>query len=93
MRIAAKLFATLAALLHVAFFAMESLYWKTPQVMKIFKRTSEQADITSLMAFNQGFYNLFLALGLFYSFYFAYSNLKVQICIVINKLNIQFIYC
>lgn len=60
-----KLFAALAGLFHVVFFTMESFLWKTPRVMKVFKQTSESVELTSLLAFNQGFYNLFLALGVF----------------------------
>jgi putative membrane protein len=30
-----------------------------------FRQTPEQAEVTRLFAFNQGFYNLFLAIGVF----------------------------
>ena len=52
-----------AALLHVLFFALESLWWRQPAVRRAFGLTEEQAETTRLLAFNQGFYNLFLALG------------------------------
>ncbi|HEY6108094.1 MAG TPA: DUF1304 domain-containing protein, partial [Gemmatimonadales bacterium] len=42
---------------------MESLWWTTPQVRARFRQTPEQAATTRLLAFNQGFYNLFLGLG------------------------------
>ena len=57
--------AILAGLVHVLIFCMESLLWTTPQVRGRFRQTPEQADATRLFAFNQGFYNLFLALGTF----------------------------
>jgi len=57
--------AILAGVVHVLIFCMESLWWTTPQVRARFRQTSEQADATRLFAFNQGFYNLFLALGTF----------------------------
>lgn len=57
--------AILAGAVHVLIFCMESLWWTTPQVRARFRQTPEQADATSLFAFNQGFYNLFLALGIF----------------------------
>ena len=52
-----------AGLVHVLIFCMESLLWTTPQVRARFRQSPEQADATKLFAFNQGFYNLFLALG------------------------------
>lgn len=57
--------AILAALIHVIIFCMESLWWTTPQVRARFRQTPEQAATTRLLAFNQGFYNLFLGLGVF----------------------------
>ena len=52
-----------AGLVHVLIFCMETLLWTTPQVRARFRQSPEQADATKLFAFNQGFYNLFLALG------------------------------
>lgn len=59
---AAIFFAGLAALLHVYIFVMESLTWTTPRTRAVFGTTAEEAETTKLLAFNQGFYNLFLAL-------------------------------
>ena len=54
--------ASLAALLHVYVFVMESFLWTTPRVRATFGVTSDaQAEHTKGLAFNQGFYNLFLA--------------------------------
>ena len=55
-------FAALAALLHVYIFVMESLTWTSPRTRATFGTTAEEAETTKLLAFNQGFYNLFLAL-------------------------------
>ena len=62
MRIAALVFAGLAALLHVYIFVMESLTWTSPRTRAAFGTTAEEAETTKLLAFNQGFYNLFLAI-------------------------------
>lgn len=59
---AALIFAGLAALLHVYIFVMESLTWTTPRTRAVFGTTVDEAQTTRLLAFNQGFYNLFLAL-------------------------------
>jgi putative membrane protein len=42
---------------------MESLWWTKPAVIRRFRSTEEEARITKALAFNQGFYNLFLAAG------------------------------
>ena len=56
--------AILAALLHVYIFWMESIAWESPAARKTFGIGSEQeAAVTKPLAFNQGFYNLFLAIA------------------------------
>lgn len=59
---AALVFAALAALLHVYIFTMEALTWTSPRTRATFGTTAEEAETTKLLAFNQGFYNLFLAI-------------------------------
>src|ERR1700733_12502833 len=59
---AGLIFAALAALLHVYIFTMESLTWTSPRTRAAFGTTPEEAETTKLLAFNQGFYNLFLAI-------------------------------
>ncbi len=54
-------FAGLAALLHVYIFVMESLTWTSPRTRAVFGTTAQEAQTTKELAFNQGFYNLFLA--------------------------------
>lgn len=54
--------AALAALLHVYIFVMESLTWTSARTRAVFGTTEEEAQTMRLLAFNQGFYNLFLAL-------------------------------
>lgn len=63
MIITAVVAAGLAALLHVYIWTMESLTWRKPATWKRFGVGSqEEAETQALFAFNQGFYNLFLAL-------------------------------
>jgi putative membrane protein len=53
-----------AAVVHLVFFAMESMLWSSPNVWRRFGMSSQRdADIVRPMAYNQGFYNLFLAGG------------------------------
>jgi putative membrane protein len=55
--------AAVAGILHVLFFCLESLWWTKPAVAHRFRNTELQAQATKALAFNQGFYNLFLAAG------------------------------
>ncbi len=62
MVIAGLVFAALAAVLHVYIFVMESLTWTSPRTRATFGISEEEAQATKELAFNQGFYNLFLAI-------------------------------
>jgi putative membrane protein len=64
MSVLAQVFVGLAAALHVLFFVMESVVFMRPDVHRRFGlRTREEAELVRPMAYNQGFYNLFLAVG------------------------------
>lgn len=64
MVLASLLFASIAALLHVYIFTMESVTWTRPGTWKRSGVMSQHdADTTRTFAYNQGFYNLFLAIG------------------------------
>ncbi|BBY34982.1 epimerase [Mycolicibacter minnesotensis] len=62
MDVAGLIFAALAAVLHVYIFMLESLSWTSPRTRAVFGTTAEEAETTKALAFNQGFYNLFLAI-------------------------------
>ena len=64
MIIAGLVLAGIAALIHVFIFYLESLAWTSPRARATFGTTEEQAaaPATKALAFNQGFYNLFLAI-------------------------------
>jgi putative membrane protein len=61
MIILGAVFAALAALVHVYIFVLESIRWTHPATRRVFGTSEEQAQTTKQLAFNQGFYNLFLA--------------------------------
>jgi len=64
MAIIASILIAAAAIVHLAFFAMESVLWSSPGVWRRFGVGSQRdADAVRPMAYNQGFYNLFLAGG------------------------------
>ena len=56
--------AAIAALIHGYFFVLESLWFMRPTVWRRFGIDSDaDARVTRSFAYNQGFYNLFLAAG------------------------------
>ena len=61
---AGSVLVSLAALLHIYFFYLESVSWSKPSSWKTFGvRSAEDAETVRPWAFNQGFYNLFIAVG------------------------------
>jgi len=64
MAVIGTVFVALAALLHGFIFLMESVWWTRPSTWKRFGVADQAtADTTRPMAYNQGFYNLFLGIG------------------------------
>jgi len=63
MNLVTQLFAWIAVLFHVAAFVMESVLFERPVVQRFLLGRPEPAPGVRLWAFNQGFYNLFLAAG------------------------------
>ncbi len=54
----------LSGLIHLYIWVLESLLWRRPSTWRTFGlRSQEDADTVRPMAFNQGFYNLFLVVG------------------------------
>lgn len=62
MIIAGLILAALAGLLHIYIFWMESVAWTSTRVRATFGTSEAEAAATKELAFNQGFYNLFLAI-------------------------------
>ena len=65
MMILGLVLAGLAAVLHVFIFYLESIAWTSARARATFGTSEEEVEVTKSMAFNQGFYNLFLALAVF----------------------------
>ena len=57
----------LIAILHVYILVLEMFLWEKPYGLKAFGNTLEKAQLTRVLAQNQGLYNGFLAAGLFWS--------------------------
>ena len=63
----AMVLVVLVALLHLYFLVLEMFLWTKPLGLKTFRNTPEKAEITRVLAANQGLYNGFLAAGLLYA--------------------------
>lgn len=63
MLVAGLVLAALAAVLHVFIFVLESIAWLGPRARATFGTSPSEAAATKELAFNQGFYNLFLAVA------------------------------
>ncbi|TGK10160.1 DUF1304 domain-containing protein [Leptospira fletcheri] len=75
MILAARILAGLVGLLHVWIFIMESVLWMKPAIFKRFGVSdSKQAEAMRNVFLNQGFYNLFLAIGALYGAIFFEAN-------------------
>ena len=74
------IFVGIAALIHIFIFVLESVLWSRPATWKRFGlRSQEEADTVRPMAYNQGFYNVFLALGAVAGLVMiAYGNVQPQ---------------
>lgn len=61
MAVVGLVLAGVAAALHVYIWVMESLTWTSARTRATFGTTRQEAEATRELAFNQGYYNLFLA--------------------------------
>ena len=78
MQIFANIMVGIVALQHVYILVLEMFLWQKPAGRKTFRMTPEQAKETAVLAANQGLYNGFLAVGLFWTLvypsdYFAHQ--------------------
>lgn len=71
MKIAADGLIVLVALLHLWFLTLEMFLWRKPLGLRTFRNSPEKAEMTAVLAANQGLYNGFLAAGLLVSFFLA----------------------
>ena len=63
MLIAGLVLSSMAALVHVYIFYLESIAWGSPRARATFGTSTAEASAAKSLAFNQGFYNLFLAVA------------------------------
>ncbi|MGO1071828.1 DUF1304 domain-containing protein [Lysobacter sp. CA199] len=73
------------ALLHLYFLVLEMFLWTKPLGMKVFRNTPEKAEITRVLAANQGLYNGFLVAGLVWGLVCARVDVTMffLVCVVV----------
>ncbi|MFZ5638506.1 MAG: DUF1304 domain-containing protein [Pseudomonadota bacterium] len=84
----AQVLIALVALLHTYFLVLEMFLWTKPLGLKTFRNTPEKAEITRVLAANQGLYNGFLAAGLLWAALAARQDLALFFlgCVVVAAL-------
>lgn len=83
MLVAAAVAAVLAALLHVLFFVYESVLFERPDVHARFRTRTQDVPAVKPWAYNQGFYNLFLAIGTVVGVAVAFGQQDVGLALVL----------
>lgn len=74
----ANILVALVAALH-AYLILEMFLWDKPQGLKVFRNTPEKAEITKVLAANQGLYNGFLVAGLIWGLVHGNAAFAFQI--------------
>ncbi|HEX7248877.1 MAG TPA: DUF1304 domain-containing protein [Burkholderiales bacterium] len=69
----------LVALLHVYFLVLEMFLWTKPLGLKTFRNTPEKAEMTRVLAANQGLYNGFLAAGLLWGLWLGGAGFQFKV--------------
>ncbi|MCY7325887.1 MAG: DUF1304 domain-containing protein [Microbacteriaceae bacterium] len=78
--------AAISAPVHVYIFVLESVLWMRPSTWRVFGlRTQADAEMTRPIAYNQGFYNLFLALGIAVGIALLGANPSAGIALVLTS--------
>lgn len=80
----------LVAFLHIYFLILEMFLWDKPFGLKTFGNTQEKANVTKVLAMNQGLYNGFLAAGLIWGLILGAAGTNIIIfflsCVILAGL-------
>ncbi|MDH2917324.1 MAG: DUF1304 domain-containing protein [Gallionella sp.] len=79
MALIANIVVALVALLHVYFLVLEMFLWDKPRGLRTFRMTPEKAQMTKVLAANQGLYNGFLAAGLLWGLLLGDTGTGIKI--------------
>lgn len=83
----ANIIVALVAFLHVYFLVLEMFLWNKPLGLKTFRMTPEKAEVTKVLAANQGLYNGFLAAGLLWGLSLGEEGISIKLfflaCVIV----------
>ena len=84
MNVLATILVLLVAFIHAGFAVLEMFLWNGPIGMRVFGQTAEFIQTTSVLAANQGLYNLLLAGGLAWGALSGRRDLRVffLVCVI-----------
>lgn len=77
LKILALIATAFVALSHVGILILEMFFWTHPIGQEIFEMTPEDAQVSAVLAMNQGLYNGFLAAGLFWGLMARKTDVKI----------------
>lgn len=85
MPVVASIFIGLVAVLHGYFLVLEMFLWTRPLGLRTFRNTPERAELTRVLAANQGLYNGFLGAGLLWALLAARQDVAMFFlgCVVV----------
>ena len=85
MSLLANVLTFFVAVSHVGILILEMFFWNHPVGQRIFSMTPEVAESSAVLAMNQGLYNGFLAVGLFWGLLNNRTDIKVFFlgCVVV----------
>ena len=80
----------LVALIHAYIVVLEMALWTTPRGRKAFGMSVEKAELTKVLAANQGLYNGFLVAGLAWGLWLGEPGFQIKVfflaCVVVAGL-------
>ena len=79
MKVIAVILVMIVTLLHVYFLVLEMFLWTKPLGRKVFRNSEEKAQMTAVLAANQGLYNGFLVAGLIWGLLYPDPSIGKQI--------------
>ena len=77
MKTLAKLLVALIGLFHIGILVLEMFFWDHEIGRKVFNMTPEVSASSATLAANQGLYNGFLAVGLFWGLFSGRKDIKL----------------
>lgn len=82
-----SLLVVIIALLHLYFFLLESYLYSSKKGQQVFNLSADQITHTKVLAFNQGYYNLCLALSLCAALVLQNRSMLINLLLFVIEFN------